>query len=286
MSCNNDFFNNPCCSPCQYCCVCGDRGPQGPVGPTGATGPTGSIGPQGTTGAIGPTGATGPTGAIGTTGATGTADTITVRYTNTSEPGTSAAVVDVSGSPNHILDFTIPRGATGATGPIGPQGITGATGPTGPQGITGAIGPQGITGATVQDGIADTIEIGGTHTAEPNEPAAVIDVSGSPHHILEFIIPRGATGADYTANCACIEQMRNIIDQIIALYPTYDLYITLENGDAIVGTPGSLTLGPNGKSGVFEVINPSGLRQYASICSIDSVRINNAAYNVAISYLP
>ncbi|MFP4015561.1 MAG: hypothetical protein ACLFUI_00890 [Halanaerobiales bacterium] len=39
-----------------------------------------------------------------------------------------------------------PVGATGATGPMGPQGETGATGPAGPQGATGATGPQGETG--------------------------------------------------------------------------------------------------------------------------------------------
>lgn len=35
------------------------------------------------------------------------------------------------------------KGATGETGPTGPQGATGATGPAGPQGATGATGPAG-----------------------------------------------------------------------------------------------------------------------------------------------
>ena len=40
------------------------------------------------------------------------------------------------------------RGATGGTGPTGPQGATGGTGPTGPQGATGGTGPTGPQGAT------------------------------------------------------------------------------------------------------------------------------------------
>lgn len=39
-------------------------------------------------------------------------------------------------SNDYVLDFVIPRGATGPTGPIGPTGATGATGATGPTGTT------------------------------------------------------------------------------------------------------------------------------------------------------
>ena len=60
----------------------------------------------------------------------------------------------------------------------------------------------------------------------------------------------------------------------------------MESGDAVVGRPGSLTLGPNGLTGVFEVINSQNFRQYLSICSIDTILINNSTYNDAISYLP
>ena len=70
---------------------------------------------------FGPTGPTGPTGPAGST--------ITVGTTTTTDPGTDAAVVNVGTSSNAILNFSIPRGATGPTGAIG---LTGATGPTGP----------------------------------------------------------------------------------------------------------------------------------------------------------
>lgn len=63
-------------------------------------------------------GPTGPTGPAGTS--------VSVGNTITSEPGTSASVVNVGSSSNVILDFNIPAGATG------PQGDAGAVGPEGP----------------------------------------------------------------------------------------------------------------------------------------------------------
>ncbi len=132
------------------CCCC--RGAKGDPGPQGQPGEAGPAGPQGVPGPQGPIGATGPAGADGT------AETITIRNTNTGEPGEPAAVIDVSGGPNHVLDFNIPRGATGpqgsdgATGPQGergdpgPQGQPGEAGPAGPQGVPGPQGPIGATG--------------------------------------------------------------------------------------------------------------------------------------------
>lgn len=107
--------------------------------------------------------------------------------------------------------------------------------------------------------------------------------------------PRGATGPTgatgpagntNSGNCGCKEQMRNIIQQIITLYPNNNLFVTLDSGDAAAGRPGSLILGPNGLTGVFEVINPQNLMQYLSICSIDAIQISNATYNDEIVYLP
>lgn len=99
--------------------------------------PSAIIGPPGEKGATGAPGEKGSTGAPGEKGATGTADTITVRNTITGNPDTKASVTDVTGSPNHVLDFVIPRGATGA------PGEKGATGAPGEKGATGATGPPG-----------------------------------------------------------------------------------------------------------------------------------------------
>ena len=83
---------------------------------------------------------------------------------------------------------TGPTGATGATGAIGPQGIQGATGPV------GATGPQGMKGDTGSDGVADTIVIRNTVTANPEDEAKVIDVGNESVHVLDFIIPMGKDG--------------------------------------------------------------------------------------------
>lgn len=55
---------------------------------------------------LGPTGPTGPAGAA----------TIVVGETTTGESGTNALVANSGSSENVVLDFTIPRGATGPTG--------------------------------------------------------------------------------------------------------------------------------------------------------------------------
>lgn len=166
---------NPCCRPNMG--PTGPTGPAGPMGPRGCPGCMGPTGPMGPQGYVGPTGAAGPEGPQGIQGNTGISETITIRNTITGNPGEPAAVIDVTGAPNHVLDITIPRGATGATGSTGitgttgitgatgntgatgaagaagPQGPAGAAGPTGPQGITGATGPAGATGITGATGV-------------------------------------------------------------------------------------------------------------------------------------
>lgn len=122
----------------------------------------------------------------------------------------------------------------------------------GPQGPAGPQGPQGPTG--------------------PEGPQGPIG-------------PQGPAGDASSACCGCSEQLRNVIQQIITLYPNNDLFVTLNSGDAVVGRPGSLITGPNGRTGVFVIINPANFEQYLSTCSIDTIQINNATYNNAIVYL-
>ena len=97
----------------------------------------------------------------------------------------------------------------------------------------GATGPQGATGPS---GTADTITIGTVTTGEPGTEAAVIDATGGPNHVLNFVIPRGFDGTNGDDFCCfCIQQMRNIIEQIATLYPSNRLLLTLDGGDAIIG---------------------------------------------------
>lgn len=130
---------------------------------------------------VGPTGPRGPQGPA----------TITVGSTTTGEPGTNAQVTNSGTTENVILNFTIPRGATGPTGPQGLQGETGATGPTGPQGLQGEIGATGPTGPT---GETPTLEIGTVTTGEPGTQAAASITGTAPNYILNLTIPQGPTG--------------------------------------------------------------------------------------------
>ena len=74
------------------------------------------------------------------------------------------------------MDFVIPRGATGSTGPAGVTGATGVTGPTGATGITGPTGPTGVTGATGPTGATGATGPEGAITPA----AAVPDVEDTP----------------------------------------------------------------------------------------------------------
>lgn len=70
-------------------------------------------------------GATGPTGPRGIKGNNGSSDTLEFRNVMTSNPGTYASVIDVTGSPHHVIDLIIPRGVDGKEGPTGPKGPAG-----------------------------------------------------------------------------------------------------------------------------------------------------------------
>jgi hypothetical protein len=105
------------------------------IGPTGPTGPSNtlSIGTV-TAGGIGVASATitgtspnqtlnlvMPTGATGATGNTGTAATITVGSVATGAAGSSVTINNSGTSAAAVFDFSIPKGDTGLTGPIGPS---------------------------------------------------------------------------------------------------------------------------------------------------------------------
>lgn len=148
---------------------------------------------------VGPTGPTGPAGPT----------TITVGTTTTGAAGTDATVTNSGTADDLILDFTIPQGEdgmTGPTGPTGPQGeagITGPTGPTGPQGDTGIAGPigptgpagvQGEIGPTGPAGETPTLTIGTVTTGEPGTDADATITGTAPNFVLNLIIPQGPTG--------------------------------------------------------------------------------------------
>jgi len=123
---------------------------QGPEGPAGAAGSAGSPGTPGqaatvtvgttTTGpaAVTNSGTTsaavlnftvpqGPAGTAGTNGAPGAAATVAVGTVQTGAAGTTASVLNSGTTSAAVLNFTIPRGDVGATGPaFSPPATTGS----------------------------------------------------------------------------------------------------------------------------------------------------------------
>lgn len=122
-----------------------------------------------------------------------------------------------------------------------------------------------------------------TNYIVPTGPTGATGVAG----------PTGATGpagpAATPASCACVQQMRNIIQQIIEFYPTDNIVVVMESGNNVTGRPLSLLPGPNDNpnSGLLQLTNAQGVLQEAvSICRIASIRITSAVYNNDITYLP
>ena len=191
----------------------GAQGPQGPKGDTGAQGPagasasvtvgstttlspgadatvtnsgdtrnailnfgipTGARGPKGDTGSKGDTGPMGPKGPKGDTGA---AATVQVGNTNTGAPGTNAQVTNAGNEHFAVFNFTIPRGDKGE------------------KGATGAQGAKGDKGDKGDAGTAATIAVGSTTTTNPGTNATVTNSGTTSAAVLNFGIPRGATGS-------------------------------------------------------------------------------------------
>lgn len=156
------------------------------------------------------------------------------------------------------------------TGPTGPQGNPGSTGPMGPQGFPGMPGPTGPTGPTGPS----------TGATGPTGPTGPQGITG----------PTGPAGSNANStSCFCVDQMRNVIQQIITLYPNDNLIIAMESGNNASGRPGSLLPGPNDNpnSGLFQLVNNQGVPEEAiSLCRIASITITSSTYNDAITYLP
>ncbi len=136
----------------------------------------------------------------------------------------------------------------------GPQGPIGPRGPKGPPGQPGERGPRGFDG--------------------PRGPRG-------------FTGPPGPSSED----CFCVEQMRNVLQQIITYYPTGNLIVTTENGSTASGKPGSLfpPTNSNPNSGLFILTNigeETRSEEALPICHIASVKVTSAVYNNKITYLP
>jgi len=179
-------------------------------------------------GVIGEPGMKGEVGLPGPQGARGPA-TIRIEDTITSVPGDPALVMNLGDDDHARLQFTIPRGAVGPPGAIGPQGDaatitvrnTTASAPGGPaevtnfgnqhqavfdfviprgeQGTQGPVGPPGIDGVagpTGPQGIPGptTITIGTVDTIAAGQPATITNSGTTTNLVLDFELPKGDKG--------------------------------------------------------------------------------------------
>lgn len=80
--------------------------------------------------------------------------------------------------------------------------------------------------------------------------------------------------------------MRNVLQQLIQLYPNDNVVVDLESGNNSSGHLSALLpAGPN--AGLLQLANNQGVPQEAiSLCRIAAVRVTSATYNNAITYLP
>ncbi|TXH50435.1 MAG: hypothetical protein E6Q97_20395 [Desulfurellales bacterium] len=108
----------------------------------------------------------GPGGASVLSGPPGAAATVAVGTTTTGAPGSLASVTNAGSSSAAILNFTLPRGDTGASG------------------------------------AAATVAVGTTTTGAPGSLASVTNAGSSSAAILNFTLPRGDTGASGTPGVA------------------------------------------------------------------------------------
>ena len=121
--------------------------------------------------------------------------TMQIGDTITGEPGTDALVENVGTPTAPKLQFTIPRGNTGATGPAGPQGEPGPQGETGEQGPPGEQGEQGIQGPVGPTGATPDITMQVTGLEYDQEPT--VSKSGTPEEpVYTLGIPQGQPGQD------------------------------------------------------------------------------------------
>ncbi len=116
-------------------------------------------------------------GDTGPAGAAGSAGTVTIGTTTTGSAGGNASVSNSGTSSEAVLNFTLPKGASGTAGVQGSIGLTGAT---------GAAGDNA------------TIAMGTITTLPENSSATVVNAGSDTAAVLNFGLPMGQTGAQGT----------------------------------------------------------------------------------------
>lgn len=144
--------------------------------------------------------ADGMQGPQGLQGETGDAATVAVGSTTTGIAGSLATVTNAGTTNAAVLNFTIPRGDTGATGSTGPTGPSGTVAvgstSTGAEGTDAAVTNSGTSTNAVLEfviprGNAASVAVGTTTTGLPDTDAEVTNSGDGSNAVFDFVIPAG-----------------------------------------------------------------------------------------------
>ncbi len=142
------------------------------------------------------------------------------------------------------------------------------------RGKRGSVGPPGPQGAPGPDG--KPVRPG--RPGRPGKPGP----DGKPG-------PQGDKGPDgdpgTSIACLCVKQMKNVIAQLITLYPADTAVIAMQSGDNVSGRLGTLITTVN--NGLLEIVNSQGvLEERVNVCKIVAIKITSATYDDSITYNP
>ena len=138
---------------------------------------------------------------------TGEPGTDALGEVTASDPGSEPQVTNAGTENAAVLDFVLPRGQTGPTGPAATIEVESTV--TGEPGTQASVENVGTTGAaklrftiprgnTGQNGVTPTLSAGNVETLEPGQPATASVTGDGPAYQINLGIPRGQTGAQGT----------------------------------------------------------------------------------------
>ncbi|MDP4090874.1 MAG: hypothetical protein Q8930_16620 [Bacillota bacterium] len=292
--CNEHLDDEDCEYDHKHRCitVCGVPGPRGPRGPQGEKGETGCAGPmgprgrqgekgeKGETGCAGPMGQRGPQGEKGEKGEPGCEGHIGRRgpQGEKGEQGEAGLM-----GPRGPRGPQGEKGETGCAGPMGPRGPQGEKGEKGEPGCEGHIGRRGPQGEKGEQGEAGPMgpmgprgpqgEKGETGCAGPMGPRGQQGEKGEKGE-PGCEGPMGPKGEPcLSVDCICTSQLKNILKQIMELFPRTEVIIYLENGRSAVGIPAGL-YPMHSDSGIIKLANKHGvLTCKINICKIAAITL-------------
>lgn len=133
-------------------------------------------------------------------GPTGPAGTVAVGTTTTGSAGTSALVSNTGTSTAAVLNFTIPRGDTGATGPTGATGATGPTGASGDWATLQTINTQTSSYTIVSSDVGKLVSLNSSGALTLTVNTGTVIGTGGRIDLLQFGAGQVTVGGTATIN--------------------------------------------------------------------------------------